>query len=141
MSQYPEDVPETSEQVDVRDEQDSLLQDATDDPLDVGYSPPERWSPAEKFGNTPYEEAVGETLDQRLAQEEPEQTAFDDGDEVVDDEVGDERAGRLVDPDEGIGEDTDSELFGTDVGIDGGAASAEEAAVHVVDETDDAEQL
>lgn len=140
MSQYPEDVPETSEQVDVRDEQDSLLQDATDDPLDVGYSPPERWSPAEKFGNTPYEEAVGETLDQRLAQEEPEQTAFGDSDEVFDDEVGDERAGRLVDPDEGIGEDTDSELFGTDVGIDGGAASAEEAAVHVVDETDDTEQ-
>lgn len=140
MSQFPEDVPDSSEQLDVRDEQDSLTDDATDDPLDVGYSPPERWSAAEKYGNTPFEEAVGETLDQRLAQEEPEESAYDDGDEVLDDEVGDARAGRLVDPDEGLGEDTDSELVGSDVGVDGGAASAEEAAVHVVDENDDADQ-
>jgi hypothetical protein len=46
--------------------------------------------------------------------------------------VGAERAGRLVDPNEGIGPDVDSDLFGTDVGIDGAAASAEEAAVHIV---------
>ncbi|MDN5757645.1 MAG: DUF5709 domain-containing protein, partial [Tomitella sp.] len=30
--------------------------------------------------------------------------------------------------------DEDSELYGDDVGIDGGAASAEEAAVHLFDE-------
>jgi hypothetical protein len=47
-------------------------------------------------------------------------------------EVGDERAGRLVDPDEGLGADLEKDLLGTDVGIDEGAASAEEAAVHII---------
>ena len=49
-------------------------------------------------------------------------------------EVGAERAGRLVEEDEGAREDTDSELFARDVGIDGAGASAEEAAVHVIPE-------
>ena len=39
-------------------------------------------------------------------------------------------------PDEGFGADTESDLLGSEVGIDGGAASAEEAAVHVIDEDD-----
>jgi hypothetical protein len=99
-------------------------------------SPPENWSAGQRFGNTPYEEAVGETLDQRLAQEEAEPDPYAEAtrdDEILDDgEVGRERAGRLVAPDQGVGEDIDSELLGTDVGIDGAAASAEEAAVHVV---------
>jgi hypothetical protein len=44
-----------------------------------------------------------------------------------------DRAGRLADPEQlGVMERTDS-MEGRDVGIDGGAASAEEAAVHVVD--------
>ena len=109
-----------------------------EDELDRGYSPPERYSVAQGFGNTPYEEAVGESLDQRLAQEEPEpdpyeKAALDEAAESVDSgEVGDERAGRLVDPDEGLGEDTEKDLVGEDVGIDGAAASAEEAAVHVI---------
>jgi hypothetical protein len=107
-----------------------------DDPLDEGYSPPEKWSPAEGFGNTPYEEAIGESLDQRIAQEEPEPDPYAEvDDEDLDDrEVGNERSGRLVAENEGIGEDADEELFATDVGIDGAAASAEEAAVHIVDE-------
>ena len=47
------------------------------DELDRGYSPPESWSAAQGFGNTPYEEASGETLEQRIAQEEPEEgTAY-----------------------------------------------------------------
>jgi hypothetical protein len=33
----------------------------------------------------------------------------------------------------GFGEDTESELVAIDVGISGGAASAEEAAVHIID--------
>ena len=49
-------------------------------------------------------------------------------------EVGDARAGRLVDPDEGLGPDIEKDLVGDDVGIDGAAASAEEAAMHVIDE-------
>ena len=44
-----------------------------------------------------------------------------------------DRAGRLADPEQlGVMERTDA-IEGQDVGIDGGAASAEEAAVHVVD--------
>jgi hypothetical protein len=115
------------------------------DELDRGYSPPEKWSAAQGYGNTPYEEATGESLDQRIAQEVPEPDPYDaasgggsDDEDVDDGEVGDVRAGRLVDPDEGLGEDTEKDLVGDDVGIDGAAASAEEAAVHVVpDDGDD----
>jgi uncharacterized protein DUF5709 len=143
---------------------DSLDGRGVDDLLDEGYSPPEKWSVLEKFGNTPREEAEGESLDQRLAEEEPdpalEYDADDDAaetdrpeanrpvddldlDSSIDDqplggdfegEVGDERAGRLVSPDEGAHVDTEKDLIAGDVGIDGAAASAEEAAVHIVDE-------
>lgn len=44
------------------------------------------------------------------------------------------RSGRLVAPDEGAHEDEEEALVAMDVGIDGAAASAEEAAVHIVDE-------
>lgn len=105
-----------------------------EDELDRGYSPPEKYSPAQGYGNTPYEEATGESLDQRVAQEEPEPDPYAEvpTENLDDGEVGDERAGRLVDPDQGLGEDTEKDLVGDDVGIDGAAASAEEAAVHVV---------
>lgn len=117
---------------------DSMTDDrGLDDPLDEGYSPPEKWSPAEGFGNTPYEEALGETLDQRIAQEEPEPDPYEEAAKDIEDvggEVGSERSGRLVADDEGISEDTQEELLAHDVGIDGAAASAEEAAVHIIDE-------
>lgn len=117
---------------------DSLVGDrGLEDPLDEGYSPPEKWSAGEGFGNTPFEEAVGETLDQRLAQEEPDPDPYElaaTDPEEVGGEVGSDRAGRLVADDEGIGTDVDAELFAEDVGIDGAAASAEEAAVHVIDD-------
>ena len=119
------------------------------EPLDEGYSPPEKWSAAQGYGNTPLEEELGETLDQRLAQEAPEPDPYllaeaeaERGeildDDIVDaeplDAVGAERAGRLVELDEGVRPDSEKDLVATDVGIDGGAASAEEAAMHVVDE-------
>jgi hypothetical protein len=34
----------------------------------------------------------------------------------------------------GSGEDTEAELVAEDVGVSGGAASAEEAAVHIIEE-------
>jgi hypothetical protein len=118
---------------------DGLPDPDVDDELDRGYSPPEKWSAAQGYGNTPYEEAAGESLDQRLAQEDPDADPYDetgDDDENLDDgEVGDRRAGRLVDPDQGLGEDTEADLVGDDVGIDGAASSAEEAAVHIVDDS------
>ena len=59
---------------------------------------------------------------------------FEDEEFVDDGEVGDARAGRLVDPDGGAYVDSEKDLIGEDVGIDGGAASAEEAAMHIVGE-------
>lgn len=135
MTQTPDEVPEQSEQLDQLQPEDTLIDRGVDDVLDEGYSPPEKWSAAERFGNTAEEQAEGETLDQRLAQEQPEQTDEPNDDYLDDGEVGNQRAGRLVDPDEGFGEDEESELIGDDVGIDGAAASAEEAAVHIVDQT------
>lgn len=135
MTDFSEDVPEPSEQNDQIQPDDSLVDRGVDDVLDEGYSPPERWSGGEGYGNTADEMAEGETIDQRLPQEEPEEddtTEGSDLEDVDDGEVGDERSGRLVDPNNGIGEDVDSELVGDDVGIDGAAASAEEAAVHIV---------
>jgi hypothetical protein len=117
--------------------EDTLDDRGLDDPLDEGYSPPEKWSPAEKFGNTADEQLEGETLDQRLEQEIPDADPYaDDGEDVGGPEVGVERSGRLVAPDEGAHSDDEDSLVAEDVGIDGAAASAEEAAVHVVDDED-----
>lgn len=121
-----EEVPEESEQLDQLQPEDTLDNRGVDDILDEGYSPPERLSNLSRYGEH-------EDLDRRLSEEEPEVWQREEIREYVDDgEVGDQRAGRLVDPNGGIGEDTDAELIGEDVGIDGAAASAEEAAVHII---------
>jgi hypothetical protein len=117
--------------------EDSLVDRGVDDALDEGYSPPEKWSAGEGFGNTPAEEREGESLEQRIAQEEPEPDPYEAAaaeDEHVGGEVGTRRAGRLVAEDEGLGPDEEKDMVAEDIGIDGAAASAEEAAVHVVDE-------
>ncbi|WP_243056759.1 DUF5709 domain-containing protein [Nocardioides sp. SR21] len=102
------------------------------DPLDRGYSPPEKWSAGQGYGNTPWEEEHRETIDQRIGQEEPDVDPYDDAADLPDDDqVGDLRAGRLV------GTTGSDEFAADDVGIDDGAASAEEAAIHVVEDLDD----
>ncbi|KQV74106.1 hypothetical protein ASC61_03265 [Aeromicrobium sp. Root344] len=114
-------------------DQDAIFDDP-DETLDSGYSPPESYR-GEGFGTTADEAQQGESLDERLRQEEPDADPYaEQGEDLDDGEVGTERAGRLVDPDEGFGEDTEKDLVGEDVGIDGAGASAEEAAVHVVEE-------
>ncbi len=120
---------------------EDLGDEDVDDELDRGYSPPEKYSAGQGYGNTPWEEEHRETIDQRIGQEEPDpdpyaetDDALIDVDAVDDGEVGDARAGRLVAPDQGLGEDTEKDLVGEDVGIDGAAASAEEAAVHIVED-------
>jgi hypothetical protein len=125
--------------------EDSLEDRGVEDTLDEGYSPPERPLGLDEWGTTPREEHDGETLDHLLAREVPEreEPAWDglgdssdtDG-ELLDDEVGDVRSGRLVASDDGGPSDFDEELFAEDAGIDGGAASAEEAAVHIVGDRD-----
>jgi hypothetical protein len=106
-----------------------------------------------KFGSTADEQEAGESLDQLLAEEEPDDALdLDDDDLPEDDEDTDEadeyldglllddgpdpRAGRLVAEDEGAHPDEEADLVARDVGIDGGAASAEEAALHVVEDDD-----
>ncbi|PIE20983.1 MAG: hypothetical protein CSA64_04110, partial [Arachnia propionica] len=105
------------------------------DVLDEGYVAPDRWSPAQGFGNTPAEMRQGETIEQRVKQEVPEPPADDTpwNAENEDREVGKMRAGRLMAVrDLGRRQDT----LGVDVGFAGGAASAEEAAMHIISETD-----
>jgi Family of unknown function (DUF5709) len=115
---------------------EDLPDDDVVDELDRGYSPPEKYSAGQGYGNTPWEEEHRESIDQRLGQEEPDADPYAevDDDFLDDGEVGDRRAGRLVDIDEGLGEDAEKDLVGDDVGIDGAGASAEEAAVHVVED-------
>lgn len=146
---YQPDGSEVQDDAGLLDAEDTLLTDGVSDPLDRGWSPPDRPWAVERSGVTATERLHGETLDQRLAEELPDVTASDgdgigdcagtDG-EPLDNEVGTTRSGRLVAPDEGAHEDEESGLIATDVGIDGAAASAEEAAMHIVDEdAEDAE--
>ncbi len=119
--------------------EDTLIDRGVDDVLDEGYSPVERPLMLDRFGTTASEQEEGESLDQRLAEEEPDVdvTGGDgvdwDENEMSDEEVGDARSGRLLATDSGVdGEGT--ALIARDVGIDGGAASAEEAAMHEIGE-------
>lgn len=142
------------------DASDTLEGNPGDDPLDAGIIPADKWSAGMRFGSTAAEEEEGESLDQLLSEEEPDVLAEldreaeegdeegdsdsdddeDAGDEDVDglllDDGPDPRSGRLVAEDEGAHTRTEADLVATDAGIDGGAASAEEAAVHTVDDDD-----
>lgn len=156
----------TSYSVDDEDQlqpEDTLVDDDVEDALDRGYSPAERPRGVEAFGTTAYEQSVGETIEQRIRQEEPDPSSAygapsdesasgegelrlggDDPDAIDADrdwvggaEVGASRAGRLVADDEGAHGDDEQQAWARDVGVDGAAASAEEAAVHVIQELGD----
>ncbi|MET8947148.1 DUF5709 domain-containing protein [Streptomyces sp. NPDC004542] len=123
------------------DASDTLDYRAGEQALDEGYSPPERPWGVEHTGVTAAERLRGETLDERLAEEVPDigvpqgdglGDTWDTDGELIDDEVGDERAGRLVAPDEGSRRNTESDLIASDLGLDGAGASAEEAAMHLI---------
>jgi|tagenome__1003787_1003787.scaffolds.fasta_scaffold20760201_2 hypothetical protein len=119
--------------------EDVLEDDGYGEVLDRGYSPRDTAVVGDDYDDD---------LGQRLAREVPDADEDDDEDgdglgdvlgtdgELRDDEVGDERAGRLSEGGDGYGDD-EEELLAEDEGIDGAAASAEEAAVHVVRDPDD----
>jgi Family of unknown function (DUF5709) len=126
--------------------EDTLIDRGIDDVLDEGYSPPER-----RFGRGAFRPS--ESIEQQLAEEEQdplsrignpldkdEQRRSDEAERKIEfpqrREVGRVRAGRLVAPDRGFGEDAEAELVAEDVGISGGAASGEEAAIHIIDDGD-----
>jgi hypothetical protein len=83
------------------------------DPLDAGYVPPDRPYGLDDKAASARGMREGDTFDERLAREQPDEPLAAPVDET--------RAGRL---------EQDADLAATDVGVDGGAASAEEAAVH-----------
>jgi hypothetical protein len=141
------------EDYEVLDASDTLDGNPGDDPLDRGVAAPERWSAGLKYALRGEEDQ--ESLDELLSEEEPDLTIDEDEDEDWDEngtdddirrlERGDDPdpwAGRLAAAEADVyGEDDvpaiqDGELLATDTGIDGGAASAEEAAVHIEDDTD-----
>ena len=139
----------------VLDSSDTLDGAPGDDPLDRGVATPERWSAAIRISRA---EGDRESLDELLYEEEPDVGADD---EPADDIEGDEnateadmgryrqaegadpRAGRLEATGDDDSDDSEASLIAPDdlaardEGIDGGGATAEEAAVHI--DGDDAE--
>jgi hypothetical protein len=111
------------------DENETLAGDYQGELADTGYSPPDREPKNTRWGTTAFEESQGESLDQLLSEEEPD--VFET-EAPLDDE--DPRAGRLVSESGEIGPDDEKDEVAFDAGFAGAASSAEEAAVHIVDE-------
>jgi hypothetical protein len=173
---------EDNEVLDPIDENDND-NDPTYSVYDTSWVPDDRPSHRTDYGDTLTEMRDGESLDRRLAEDEPDVLDQELGDPVdqilgqrrdteaapalaepreprfateadedpatrasLAEEGGDtdvpapefeepqERAGRLVEPDEGLESDTAEDLIAYDAGISGAGASAEEAAVHITDE-------
>lgn len=144
------------EDYEVLDANDTLDGNPGDDPLDRGVAAPDRWSAGTRYALQGEEDS--ESLDELLSEEEPDEAA-DDGEDSWDenetdgdvtrlerDDDPDRRAGRLAATEADVyGEDDDvpgiqdGELLASDIGIDGGAATAEEAAVHVIGDEDPAD--
>ena len=111
-------------------------------------SPADRPVASLDYGTTTREQHDGEPLDGRIARELPDPTleaieaietgAPDPGVGADEDTVGvgTAQSGRLVESDEGARTDAEADAVATDVGLDDGALSQEELAMHVVDEAD-----
>lgn len=82
------------------------------------------------FGTTADEEIRGESLEGRIQREVPDLTAYPDDLDAVGSGDG-ELAGRIVEEDEGARTDVTKEAVAFDVGSDNGGFSAEEAAMHI----------
>jgi hypothetical protein len=134
----------------VLDASDTLEGDPAEDPLDRGIAVPEHYSAAFRYAAKGEEDR--ESLDELLAEEEPDVDLGSEGESWDENDTGaelarkeralgaDPRSGRLVAWDEDVYSDGtgvslafEDQFTALDVGIDGGAATAEEAAVHVVD--------
>lgn len=147
--------PADLEDYEVRDGTDTLDGAPGDDPLDRGVVAPQRWSAGMRFGSTAAEQESGESLDQLLAEEEPDDALAAVGgdnpasgvldENATEEEVGrflleqgpDPRTGRLVTREDDDYPAAEADLVAHDAGIDGGGATAEEAAVHLVADEDD----
>lgn len=112
--------------------EDTLVERGLEDALDEGYSPPDRPPPTYR------DASEHETLDERLREEEPDSSLLpagaDDNRTWPEGTTAEPRAGRLVAPDEGAHGDEEKDEVARDAGLAGGAASAEEAAMHIQEE-------
>jgi hypothetical protein len=118
--------PDLGASVQLESEQSLVGPPGDRDALDSGYSPPDRPYAVDEDGVTARGMREGDSLDDRLRRERSDDTT--DGTTDVD------RSGRIALEGEGAALETQDAMDGVDVGIDGGAAGAEEAAVHVVDD-------
>ncbi len=93
---------------------------------------------SDDFGTTAAEIHDGESLDGRIAREEPD--VLDAVDTPADEsatadtpfaEGAGQGIGRIVEPDQGGTSDTEKDMIATDVGTDLGGYSAEESAMHL----------
>ena len=109
------------------DPADTLAGELGDDPLDAGYTLPDREPATSRWPATQEEELRGESLEQHLAEEEPD--VWESAEQADSPEP---RAGRLVsaDDDQAFPHGQD-QLTARDTGRAGWAASAEEAAMHI----------
>ncbi|KAE8762914.1 DUF5709 domain-containing protein [Georgenia thermotolerans] len=133
-------------------EEDMLLDTPTDDVLDEGLTAPDE-DPLAGEHLTPAEMEEGDTIDERVAREEPEVWEQQGPDaeasphagpgpmgEPAPDNVADAGVGRLVaepdddDPTDQVGEEQD--VMAEDVGVDAARFLPEEAAMHITDGDD-----
>jgi hypothetical protein len=109
--------------------EDTLAEPTDDTMLDDGYSPPDHPRP-NHFGETAWEQAHGEPLSQRLEEEEPEVW---DAVAPADPNVTPDGAGQLVEDDDAVAAEA-ADVFAVESGSAAGTVSAEEGAMHVVEE-------
>ena len=143
MSEPAEDTPATSPDPELPGEgdtdqlpkEDTLEQRGVDDLLDEWHSPPER-DPLRGKNLTQAEQIEGDTIAERVDAEEPE--VWEEPQEP-DPSREPDRAGRIEAVTEeaaGPGGEREQDMMAQDVGVAGGAATAEEAAMRVRDEDD-----
>jgi hypothetical protein len=111
--------------------------------------PADRPLAVDRYGTTAEEQRAGESVDYKLAREEPDERPgsgpADDRENIppvqrdpdspvsmYDVPDGTRPVGRLVEPDEGVREDDESDAVAYDAGEAGGGPTAEEAAMHEV---------
>lgn len=120
------DAPDLGEFVQ-EDPAETLVGSIGSDPLDAGYIPPDRPFGLDDDQVTGRVGGEPEPLDAALRRERPD---VDPDDPAPGDGADPDRSGRLVPATSGADGDYTNSVDGVDAGLDGGAASAEEAAMH-----------
>lgn len=116
------------------DAADDLSGREYEDMLDQGFTTPDQNYDMDRF------DKEDETLEDRFAEEVPDidpESGYGPppGEGAPVHRFDEDRAGRIVAPDEGAGPDREADEVAADEGFAGGAGSAEEAAVHYASET------